>query len=1012
MRRSFRRIGFLSAFALLLGASPSIAAVPNVTYLSYKSAPGDVVGEGKSGQLGPADGVFGVVLVGPNGVRFNFQSATDTWTIDLDARDARPLLAGPYKGASDARYHSPTKPGIRATRNGLSCDWAEGSFKLLQLKTVGLGVQQFAADLDQNCQGSAAILHLELRFNADLTFPNPADGDADGIPDTLDNCLNSRNVGQADDDFDLLGDPCDPTVDNTFVDLESDKGDPLGGGQSTILRQVDGTIKASHDAEKSVRLDFDGDTDWSFFFGAPEGEVLEANLYQGALPPDVKGPEMLVSLVGRECKDPSGLFEIHEIELAPDGVVTKLAVDFVQSCGGAPPLRGSVRYRATDALMLRPKPNTTLDSSTVTFEWSDHVSDKKEFWLYIGTKFGSLNILDSGSLGARTSLEVKDLPTDGKTLYVRLWARTFRGWRTSDYVYTAAHYTYIPEIVSPVPESTLPGSTVRFQWTASGLAVTSWQLHLGSHFGGWDLFQSGGVATNWVDVSGLPTDGSAVFARLWYLTSNKWTYRDFQFVSDASGGTPELVSPKSGDVLPGSDVQLDWTPNGSVVSQWQVFVGSTKGNWDIYKSASLAGSTRSFALTGLPTDGSAVHVRLWYVTGSWYYKDYDFKAADIGGYPELTTPQPGSVLPGADVTFGWKANGSIVSQWLVHIGSKPGGYDLYQGAGIPGATTSLLVTGLPTDGTPIYVRLWYVNGAWHYLDYQFTAADIGGKPALVSPTPGSVLPGGDATFSWLPNGSHVSNWLLYIGSTAGGYDLYKSATLAGATTTLPVSGLPTDGTPVYVRLWYANGSWSYLDYAFTASSTGGLPGMTAPVPGTPLPGSQVDFSWSANGSKVSSWRLQVGATRWGTQFHDTGYVPATTTKATVSGLPTDGTTVFVTLWYQTGGGTFAIETQYRSSAGGGTPHILSPVAGTTLIGDTVVFQWTTGGSVVKAWWLNIGNAPGTNDLVSSGQLAAADTSFAATGLPTDGRDVWVQLWYQMENDSWTRVDAMYVAATN
>ncbi len=1014
MRRSSTRIAVLGALASTLAVlAPALVwASPTVTYLSYNSASGDVVGEGQSSHFGDTDGDFSVQMVGPNGLRFDFQNATEQWTIELDARDAMPLFVGPYKGASDARYHSPTKPGVRVTANGRSCEWAEGSFRILELKTVGYGVQQFAADVDQNCQGSTAVLHLELRFLADTSFLPAPDRDIDGVPDTLDNCINARNQGQGDDDFDLLGDACDPAMDNTFIDLRSDKGDPLGGAQSVTLKQIDGTIRASHDVDERVALTFDGDNDWKFFFGAPDGERLEPGLYQGALPPDVKGPEMLVSLAGRECKNPSGLFEIYALDLASDGVVKSLAIDFVQSCDGAPPLRGSLRYEAPDALMLRPKPSAALESPTVTFEWSDHVSATRQFWLYIGTKFGGLDILDSGYLGAKTSLEVKDLPTDGRTLYVRLWVKTIRGWQTADYQYTATHFTYIPEIVSPVPESTLPGSTVRFEWTASGLAVTNWQLHLGNTFGGSNLFQSGGLSTNWVDVSGLPTDGSTIFARLWYVADGKWSYRDFEFVSDGSGGTPELVSPTAGDVLPGSDVALDWVPNGSVVSQWQVFVGSSKGNWDIYKSDGLSGSTLSFKLSGLPTDGSSVYVRLWYVTGSWSYKDYAFKAADIGGTPEITSPVPGSVLSGSDVTLSWRANGSLVSQWLVHVGSRPGGYDLYQSAAIAGATTSLLVPGLPTDGTPVYVRLWYVNGSWHYVDYAFTAADIGGKPELVSPTPGSVLTGSDVTFSWRPNGSRITNWLLHVGSRLGGYDLYQSSGLAGTTTSLQVTGLPTDGTPVYVRLWYANGSWSYLDYQFTAASTGGLPGLISPAAGTPLPGSQVDFTWSANGSRVINFRLQVGMTRWGAQFLDTGYVPATTTSWTVSGLPTDGTLIYVTLWYQTGGGTFPVETQYLSSAGGGTPVILSPAPGATLGADTVVFEWTPAGSVVKAWWLNIGNAAGTNDIVNSGQLPATATSFTATGLPTDGRDIWVQLWYERDDNSWTRVDAIYVAATN
>jgi serine protease len=85
----------------------------------------------------------------------------------------------------------------------------------------------------------------------------------------------------------------------------------------------------------------------------------------------------------------------------------------------------------------------------------------------------------------------------------------------------------------------------------------------------------------------------------------------------------------------------------------------------------------------------------------------------------MTSPAPGSTLPGSSVTFAWTAGSGVTEYWL-HVGSTPGGSDLYNRT--QGSTLSGTVTGLPTDGRPLYVRLWSLIGAWQWIDYVYTAA--------------------------------------------------------------------------------------------------------------------------------------------------------------------------------------------------------------------------------------------------------------------------------------------------
>jgi hypothetical protein len=51
-----------------------------------------------------------------------------------------------------------------------------------------------------------------------------------------------------------------------------------------------------------------------------------------------------------------------------------------------------------------------------------------------------------------------------------------------------------------------------------------------------------------------------------------------------------------------------------------------------------------------------------------------------------------------------------------------GGSDLYLGSGSAGPITSSTVSGLPVNGSTVYVRLWWqINGAWLFGDYSYTA---------------------------------------------------------------------------------------------------------------------------------------------------------------------------------------------------------------------------------------------------------------------------------------------------
>jgi len=121
-----------------------------------------------------------------------------------------------------------------------------------------------------------------------------------------------------------------------------------------------------------------------------------------------------------------------------------------------------------------------------------------------------------------TSTQVTNLPTNGETVYARLWYRVDGGaWQSVDSTYTAATIAS-PEISSPVNGSTISTSQV-FNWTDNGTNVGEWWLYAGSKPGLADIYNSGTLANATSDtISGLP-GGTNVHVTLWYrATGGTW----------------------------------------------------------------------------------------------------------------------------------------------------------------------------------------------------------------------------------------------------------------------------------------------------------------------------------------------------------------------------------------------------------------------------------------------------------------------------------------------------------
>ena len=312
----------------------------------------------------------------------------------------------------------------------------------------------------------------------------------------------------------------------------------------------------------------------------------------------------------------------------------------------------------------------------------------------------------------------------------------------------SANYTAAPQVtrtivvnpparailISPTPGSTLTGSSATFIWSPAQ-GATQYELRLGTTGpGSSDVYNSAEAATTSLTtglVSGIPTYGAPLYARLYSKISGAWQYNDYTYTESGTPVPAVLITPPSPtpeSTLTGSSATFSWTAGGDV-TQYEFRLGTTKpGSSDVYNSADAATNSLTTGLiSGIPTNGVTLYARLYSkINGAWQWNDYTYTEATP--LPAVLivppSPAPGSTLAGSSATFSWSA-GVGVTQYEFRLGTTvPGSSDVYNSA--DAATTSLttgLVSGIPTNGVTLYARLYSkINGAWQYIDYTYTEA--------------------------------------------------------------------------------------------------------------------------------------------------------------------------------------------------------------------------------------------------------------------------------------------------
>jgi hypothetical protein len=106
------------------------------------------------------------------------------------------------------------------------------------------------------------------------------------------------------------------------------------------------------------------------------------------------------------------------------------------------------------ATITSPTPGSTLTGASTTFTWNAGPAGTTGYYLWVGTSLGAADLVNIGPLSG-TSATV-NLPTNGATVYVRLWT-VINGTTLLSNNYTYTEFT----AAAPAAATSVTGSQVQ-----------------------------------------------------------------------------------------------------------------------------------------------------------------------------------------------------------------------------------------------------------------------------------------------------------------------------------------------------------------------------------------------------------------------------------------------------------------------------------------------------------------------------------------------------------------------
>ena len=422
------------------------------------------------------------------------------------------------------------------------------------------------------------------------------------------------------------GQECDLSIDFTPVN---------GGALSETVTLTDNALNGAG-AQQSIALSATGEAQTVLASPLP-GSTLAGPSVVFSWTPGI-GATAYYLLVGSTGVGSSDVYKSGKVR------TTSMTANYLPTNGGTVYVRLITYFNltqmyvdytytaSTQAQLTAPAAGSLLPGPAVNFAWTAGTG-ASAYILWLGsTGVGSKDLYSAGQ-NLATSVTVAKLPTNGETIYARLYTNFSGGQAHADYTFTAPAQAVL---TSPAPGTLLSGSTVTFTWTA-GTSATGYALWLGSTAAASsDLYNSGPLTVTSSTVNGLPANGETVYARLFTTINGVQLYTDYTYTAAIPA---TLTSPAPGSTLAGSSATFKWTARTGATA-YQLLLGTTAaGSSNLYNSGSKTAT--SLPVAGLPTNGKRIYARiLTNFKGTWVHADFILATRNTGGLPgsiQITT---------------------------------------------------------------------------------------------------------------------------------------------------------------------------------------------------------------------------------------------------------------------------------------------------------------------------------------------------------------------------------------
>ena len=224
-------------------------------------------------------------------------------------------------------------------------------------------------------------------------------------------------------------------------------------------------------------------------------------------------------------------------------------------------------------------PTKKLTSNTINISWEKGKIDAISYSISIGTRRGGMDIFIGKLEDPSETIFVKDIPQDGRYVYVTLYTKTTDNqWYKSETIFATSKINPSLKDVSFYKDGKM-----RLEFNTKDIS----KVKLGSSKFSNDLVKSSTVSGENIELGSLPQDGRLVYLTIVGNNGNKESY--FIKLADQF---PGITFPKNNSKLK-EQQEFIWNKNLGEIKYFELKIGSQKGKNDFFTKSNISASEES-----------------------------------------------------------------------------------------------------------------------------------------------------------------------------------------------------------------------------------------------------------------------------------------------------------------------------------------------------------------------------------------------------------------------------------